>query len=71
MSITQRYWSVWTPWLILAGFIGGVPGLLAMFFPSYTAYYGHRKGWGVGKFVCVATLVMLALFALAVARPGS
>ena len=71
MSITQRYWSVWAPWLILAGFIGGVPGLLAMFFPSYTAYYGHRKGWGVGKFLCVATLVMLALFSLAVARPGS
>lgn len=70
MSITQRYWSVWSLWLILAGFLLGVPGMLAVFIPSYLAYYGHRKGWGVGKFAAVATLVMLALFSLAVSRPG-
>jgi hypothetical protein len=69
MSITQRYWLIWSPELILAGFVLGIPGLLAMFVPSYLAYYGHRKEWGVGKFAAVATLVMLGLFELAVSRP--
>ena len=68
MSITQRYWMVWTPGLILAGFLGGVPGLLSLFIPSYMAYYGHRKEWSVGKFAGLATLVMLALFVLATSR---
>jgi hypothetical protein len=70
MSIARRYWLVWSPALILAGFIGGMFGLAALFIPSFAAYYGHRKKWGVGKFAGVATLATLALFSLAVSRPG-
>jgi hypothetical protein len=68
MSITQRYWLVWAPGLILAGFFVGLPGLLALFVPSYTAYYGHRKEWSVGKFALVATGIAMALFFLATSR---
>ncbi len=68
MSITQRYWLVWSPGLILAGFLGGVPGLLTIFIPTYTAYYGHRKEWGVAKFAGVATLIAFVLLFLAFSR---
>jgi hypothetical protein len=68
MSITQRYWLVCSPGLILAGFFLGIPGLLVMFIPSYLAYYGHRKEWSVGKFAWVASLIALALFFLATSR---
>lgn len=69
MSITQKYWLVWSPGLILAGFFLGIPGLLALFMPSYLAYYGHHKDWSIGRFALAATGVMLALFFLATSRP--
>mgnify|MGYP003479459599 CR=1 FL=1 len=68
MSITQRYWLVWAPGLILAGFFGGGLGFATLFLPSYMAYYGHRKEWGIGKFALAATLIMLVLFFIATAR---
>jgi hypothetical protein len=49
MSITQRYWKVRTPWLILTGVLFGPFGVSALHIPSYLAYYGHRKGWGGSK----------------------
>ncbi len=67
MSITQRYWLVWAPGLILAGFFS-VQLMIAVFIPSYLAYYGHRKEWSVGKFALVATGIAIALYLLATSR---
>jgi hypothetical protein len=67
MTITQRYWLVWSPGLILAGFFS-VGLMLALFIPSYLAYYGHRKEWSIGKFALVATGIAMALFFLATSR---
>lgn len=69
MSITQRYWLVLRPWLIVFGVFFGMFGLAAIFILTYPAYYGHRKGWGGGKFAVAATLLTLALFFLATSRP--
>lgn len=69
MSITQRYWLVWAPGLILAGFFS-LWMFFALFIPSYLAYYGHRKEWSVGKFAWVASLIALALFFLATGHGG-
>ena len=68
MSVTQRYWLVWSPGLIVAGFFGGAFGFAALFIPSYAAYYAHRKEWGVGRFALVATTVMPVLYFMAVYR---
>ena len=65
MSITQRYWLTWAPGLILAGFLGGVPGFAVMFLPSYLAYYGHKKEWSLGRFTVVACGVAILLFFIA------
>jgi hypothetical protein len=65
MSITQRYWKVRTPWLILTGVLFGPFGVSALHIPSYLAYYGHRKGWGGRKFALYTTGVALILLSLA------
>ena len=61
MSITQRYWLVWSPGLILAGFLGGVTLLFAFFIPSYFCYYAHRKEWTLAQFAWRAPLFAFAL----------
>lgn len=61
MSITQRYWLVWSPGLVLAGFFS-VQLMIALFIPSYLAYYAHRKEWTIGQFAWRATAMAFTAF---------
>lgn len=43
MSITQRYWLIWSPGLILAGFLGGVLVFAGFFIPFNLCYYATSR----------------------------
>jgi hypothetical protein len=60
VSITQRYWLIWSPGLILAGFFS-VQLMIAFFLPSYFCYYAHRKEWTLAQFAWRAFVVAFGL----------
>lgn len=58
MSITQRYWLMFAPGLILMGFFFGLAGFLFLFLPSYLVYQGHLRGWSIWRITWVSACLL-------------
>lgn len=69
MSVTQQYWLTWGPILAFVGVMFSPSFMVALFVPSYLAYYAHSKEWTLWQFAYRATLIACVLLFVAMSKP--